>query len=423
MIIYFNLFINTIDFLIYDSFLCCFNKKRRFNKLNCILLLGFCTVILTLTNQMENANLNMAACFILIYTYSLKYIFTISYHIILPILYIGFGFVAELISYFILTSYLIFFPEVVRYPISALICESVRFIFVFMVRQLKDLHLSKLPVSIGILLVSIPILSVAVCCIAMNIIKNYDNIIVDRLSLVLIIVMIASNILMYEIFRKLTNIMDENHNQEMLLQEAKSKEAYFHEVENCNIKIRTIKHNLKNQLIAVLSQIENKKNFSEEIGKIIEELNMSDKALYTSNAIFNTILSNKIDYAEKVGIKVDVSVLIPSSINMQSSDVGILLGNLLDNAIEACEKISKKKRWIDIKILYKNSILLLKICNSKDEKNIEIEKSSKRNYHEHGIGIPSIKKIVNKYDGIIQFQDSNEKFEVTASLYGIEIVS
>ena len=206
---------------------------------------------------------------------------------------------------------------------------------------------------------------------------------------------------------------------ELLLQEVKMKEQYYREIEAGNKKVQEIKHDLKNRLIALYAIEKANVDFKKEFQKIIGELDEGEKTIYTANIIVNTILNNKLRNAQKRHIATEASVLVPKQMNLDYSAAGILLGNLLDNAIEACEKIEASKRWIAVNIIYKEHTLILKICNSKEIKKANIALSSKRHYKQSGIGIHSVTRVVEKYNGTIEFLDLGDSFEVSAVLYGI----
>lgn len=95
-------------------------------------------------------------------------------------------------------------------------------------------------------------------------------------------------------------------------------------------------------------------------------------------------------------------------------DLCALLANLLDNAVEACEAVPDKKAWINLKILRKNDLLLIQLENS-----LSTNKSSKKNFFIsdkidkklHGIGMKSIEKVIEKYDGYMEYKVS-DKFEI-----------
>ena len=92
-----------------------------------------------------------------------------------------------------------------------------------------------------------------------------------------------------------------------------------------------------------------------------------------------------------------------------------MLGNLLDNAIEAAEKCVLSKRKIFLRLCNPNEMFLLCLQNSSTRRPIIIEDrfvTSKEDKHAHGLGVESAKRIVEKYNGNISFQYDDEHFEV-----------
>ena len=419
MSVIYDIIINLIDYLIIFKYFNCFGKKRNLKKKYCISIFFSCIVLVSVINQLQNQYINLILCILMIYLYSLSFSYGISYHIVLPILYIGFGIVAELIGFIILNVSGSIFPYPVQYYGSSFICEFIRYLIVCAFCSIKKIKLPKLSFKIGKILVIIPISSIVICCIAINIIQNSKNNLVNIMCMVIIIMTITSNVLMFKMFFKVIDTLSDNYEKEMLLLEAEAKEQYYKEVEKSNREVRKIKHDFKNMLLAICGNYKEKNKISEEISKIIKQLDESDKKIYTSNVVINTIINNKISQAEKLNVKTEVNIKIPKSVSFDYKDAGILLGNILDNAIEACERINQDRRWIQIDIFHQRSILLIKVCNGKIKNSVNINKSSKSNVHNHGIGVTSINAVVKKYDGYVEFVDKGEEFEVNVSLYGI----
>lgn len=420
MIFLFDILINVIDFLIIHKFFDCFCNKRNCNKQVGIGVFVCCIGLISIVNQFDNPNVNVLILLAMIYLYSFTFTYTLPYRIVLPILYIGLGFVAELFNFVLLSS----FDDVLRgqtfYYVGALLCEIWRFLIVLIVCQIRDFQLPNLPKSFILLLLLIPVFSIIICCITINIIKINESDIGRILCVVVTIITVTNNILIFKLFSKLVDVMSENHNNAMLLQEAKAKELFYKEVEKSNNQVREIKHNLKNTLLAIYAKNSEENTLSKDIKVIVDELDMSDKNIYTKNVIFNTIINNKVNQTRNENINIDVSVMIPQYMNLDYKDAGVLLGNMLDNAIEACYKLDEAKRWIKINILYRSGMLLITVCNSKENKTVDISKSSKVDTDNHGIGIPSMKRIIKKHNGVIEFIDNGYSFEVSASLYGVE---
>lgn len=419
MSIIYDIVINLIDYLIIFKYFNCFSEKRNMEKKYCISLFCGCIILISVVNQFHNQSMNLILCILIMYLYNLSFSYSISYHIILPVLYIGFGIVAELIGFFILNISGEMIPYFIRYYGSSFICEFIRFLIVYVICGIKEMKLPKLSFDTGKFLVIIPLSSIVICCIAINIVQNSKNGLVNIMCLVIIIMTITSNVLMFKMFLKVIDTLSDNYEKEMLLQEAEAKEQYYQEVEQSNREVRKIKHDLKNMLLAICGKAKEQNEVSEEIYKIMKELDQSDKKIFTSNVVINTIMNHKISQAKQLEIKTDVNIKVSKAVSLNYKDAGILLGNILDNAMEACEKIRKEKRWIKIDMFHQKNTLFIKVCNSKTKEPVNINKSSKRDVHNHGIGVSSIKSIVNKYDGYIEFADKGEKFEVDVSLYGM----
>ena len=99
----------------------------------------------------------------------------------------------------------------------------------------------------------------------------------------------------------------------------------------------------------------------------------------------------------------------------ESTDLSIILGNLLDNAIEATEKLEVEKD-IFVSLMYRKEKLLIKVRNpytgdlKKDRAGNYI--SEKKDRENHGIGLKSVRKVVEKYEGVMEIHTENQIFEI-----------
>ena len=112
---------------------------------------------------------------------------------------------------------------------------------------------------------------------------------------------------------------------------------------------------------------------------------------------------------------------IPKKMQLDHGDIGVLYGNLVDNAVEACSKVPEEQRFVKIENKYQSGILLLVITNSKTGKKNKSLKTTKKDNIRHGHGVQSVRKVVEKYNGTVSFTDKGDIFEVSAMLYGIEV--
>lgn len=133
---------------------------------------------------------------------------------------------------------------------------------------------------------------------------------------------------------------------------------------------------------------------------------------YSENKMIDIILYNKVKLMKDKHIQETVDISIQENINIDDIDLVTLLFNVLDNAIEACEKLDKK-RFIHIKIFEKYNCIYVEVINSKNKYINSIHlKTTKEDTLNHGIGITIIKNIVNKYKGDVLFEDNGSTFRV-----------
>lgn len=190
-------------------------------------------------------------------------------------------------------------------------------------------------------------------------------------------------------------------------------------IQNTANEIRKYKHDQKHLYITLEYLLENKQY--DEIKNIISESKRaatSFTAFTTSgNPIIDSFLNYYISNYQEIQFKINI-MLEDNQDTLDDFDLCTLLGNLLSNAVEACEFVEKEKFIsITIKQVHSNFIICVQNCYRAD-KSSEKLKSTKLDSANHGYGISSIKTIVNKYDGHfdIDFNDGMCKISLLLKL-------
>ena len=173
------------------------------------------------------------------------------------------------------------------------------------------------------------------------------------------------------------------------------------------------RHDMRNHVNTVLGLIE--RNASNEAIEYIKEVDKRtsdfEKIRYTDNVALDSILTSKINLAKEKGINVKLELNISCEIKLTNIEICTLLGNLLDNSIEACEKLEKDK-IIDLKMLAQEDKLIIRIKNNTNGKvnneNGVFKTTKVRGLH--GIGISQIDDIIKKYNGYIKRSHENNVF-------------
>lgn len=206
--------------------------------------------------------------------------------------------------------------------------------------------------------------------------------------------------------------------------EIRKNDFYIKNMEDILTTIKGQRHDMNNHLNTIYGLMETE-NFNEAkiyISNLNQSISFINEIIETNNPTISSLLNIKNSRAIKNKIKFKLEINIPRNINIKDVDISIVLNNLIDNALEACEAVDENKRLIDLKMNIKDSYLIIMIKNSKDQ-NVKVEMESifadyttKENHGNHGLGLKNVKLIVDKYDGLINIKDEGDMFAVNVAL-------
>ena len=178
------------------------------------------------------------------------------------------------------------------------------------------------------------------------------------------------------------------------------------EVQNIYQTMRAWRHDYHNhmQAIKALLSMGKKEELSEYLDNLEKDLDSIDIAIRTGNVGLDAILSSKVSIARKNDIEVNCTAKVPDELKISDVHLCAIVGNLLDNAIEACEKITEgaAPRFIRIYIGLFKSQLYISVSNSTCEKHRRrLSELVTSKLGEHGFGLRRIDKLAEKYDGYV----------------------
>lgn len=209
----------------------------------------------------------------------------------------------------------------------------------------------------------------------------------------------------------------------ILENQVSSLQEHMREMERVYSGIRGMKHDMKNTLSVIMQLASGKEDglqaYLEELNQTMDRLEFRFK---TGNTVVDTLLNMK--YHEIVStvpdLQMDVEGLqFPEKLFIQSYDIGIILGNALDNAMEACRKLKEKEpdaeAFIRISSFQKRELFFLQVENSFDGKVVrkpqnEFPVTDKADRENHGIGLANIKSTAEKYQGTMDFKVKGRVF-------------
>lgn len=143
----------------------------------------------------------------------------------------------------------------------------------------------------------------------------------------------------------------------------------------------------------------------------------------TGNPVTDVILNRKGQICEQEHVTLEGELLFPAELKIEAFDLGILLNNALDNAIEACRKIPEdRKRQIRFEGYRKGRMYFIVVENSYDGKVLPAEadclRTSKADTACHGFGMSNMQSCVEKYYGMMQYAAEEGRFVLTIMLQG-----
>lgn len=237
-------------------------------------------------------------------------------------------------------------------------------------------------------------------------------------SYFVMIIFCALDVLLFQIYEKMEALYIVNYKNMLEKQSAAYKENYYKDLESHQEEIRMIRHDMKNKLVPIvkyLSEGSSEKAEAEIRGMLQEIVNLESSA-YTRNIAVNAILNSKNAMAVKKGILCTYDIMLPEILKMEISELGTLFGNLMDNAIEACEKCRQEERFLELTAYCYGDSLVIKERNSTAEK-VENLNTSKADSLNHGLGLKSIDKIIEKYNGNKNITIEEHRFQVVINLW------
>lgn len=198
-------------------------------------------------------------------------------------------------------------------------------------------------------------------------------------------------------------------------------EKHCEEVENMYRQTRGWRHDYHNHIQTMKAHLAmgNLEELSDYLDHLDTDLTTVDTVIKTGNVMIDAILNSKISLAKARGIFIDAKAIVPKNISMSEVDLSLIIGNLLDNAMEACMKIEEpEKRFIRVYIDILKGQLYIYVMNSIDE---ELKRSGKtyistKNSRYHGFGLMRMDKVVEKYHGYLERQDEEGVFATEVML-------
>ena len=387
-----RLVINLFDLCIYRRYLEEFIGNRKTSMEFSILLLIVCELIGSAVNQMGISWLNFMTMVAILCVYVCQYEAGIASRLIAVLLYMGIMGVAEPLGYLFNKAFMekvlddttvsyyfiVFFMALLKATIVEVFCR---------LKSGKSIRLSAMPKETQYMLTMIPLCSLISCFLLIEVAKELISAQMVVLCMCIIFVIIITNYVIFLMIEKYTTVEEKQHEEEMIQREILYRNEYYQDMER----------------------------YQEQI----QDIRLAEEIIYSANPVVNAILKVKSVKAKEKEIPMQVTTLLPQRVSVDIGDMGVLYGNLLDNAIEAAMAVEQEKRYVHVESKFQEGRLLLSIKNSKPSGTSSCQQTSKKDKIKHGRGIRSVRKVAEKYGGELLLKDQGEHFEAVLLLNGV----
>ncbi len=252
-----------------------------------------------------------------------------------------------------------------------------------------------------------------------------DNTIKQFTTVGAIMLLIVTNILMFYVIDHLYDSMISEHNLIVANQLIEYQEQQYKALLYGQSEVRRMRHDLKNILIGISADLKAGKvaEIENRLQSGINKLDSTKSMSITGNGIIDAILAEKIEYAENLGVNIDVSSNIINDVLVDGVDLAILIGNAIDNAVEASVAVTTREKAAHIQFVTKGSLLVISVANPVDKRvDVDDLTTTKLDKQSHGFGRISIFRVAEKYEGNVSFECSDAEFKLTAILKNMQTI-
>lgn len=238
----------------------------------------------------------------------------------------------------------------------------------------------------------------------------------DRMSLPVLISAIGLlylNILIILYAEQAKAASDERLQAELAEHHYSMQEQYYEQLRTEQEETRAMLHDINKymQAMRTLASEANATDVNQMMAETQELFDSLTTVVDVGNSVVSVILNEYREITEDAEISFDFDVSVPKNLGISAVDLYVLLGNTLDNAIEACQSLPAENRYIRIQMRTYHNILFYQIENPYAE-----EYPQRSRGKNHGYGLQNVQKCVEKHDGHMSISQDGNKFVLSMRL-------
>lgn len=332
----------------------------------------------------------------------------------LSLLFIVIVFISEILFIGLLNIFEIGSPsEIGNQGINRIIgmvgTKIIYFWIVIFVCRLINRKIQEIPIKQWITIILMPAISTVILYIIYyDLMSSHEN---NKILLycIAVLVLLYINFSVFDFFETYLKQL----RLSVLEQVIERETTNYKQIENAYNDMRTLKHDISNQLAVITDLISrnDKKSAEAVIRSISLQLENVNALCYTGEPIIDSVINIKLKYAYELGINITKRIKI-AAFDLDKIELCRAIGNVLDNAIEGCQRSGLSEQHIYMSIQQVDDKIVVEVTNTAANVDLNNLQTSKKNKSAHGIGLSSIQSSVDKLNGYMKCDFKNNIFSL-----------
>ena len=428
-----DFFSTVFSLFIIQHYFVCLGKQLIVSKKIAYIVFAVALVLMTATSPLKNRHavlplLSFAVVCVISLLFSGKKSNNIFLSIILIVLLVFSELVVGALMIFVSNMYFTQIRNTLsHYTLGVLISTLFAFFLIKILAYKKIGAYESVSIKSFLGLLLMPVVSMFIIYAIGFSLQDYQNDLITTMTIGILLLICLANFLVFHLFESQMKNGYVQNRLELIEKQIGQQAEYYEDISNKQMEIRKLSHDMNHYLSGIWGFLKQEKyddatHYLEQISKQLK--NVFDEYA-TGQVALDAVLHLKKQKMHHLGIRFDSSIILPENLEIDTIDLCVILGNGLDNAIEACEKIldiEKRFIWFNMHMC---SPYMLSICIENPIGPGGISASfpgtSKKDTQNHGFGLASIQTVVNKYDGSLDMAYGNDIFQLALLMNNKEV--
>lgn len=353
-----------------NMFISTFSNKKQIKKSNLVIIYLLVLIFQTLASITTQGTILLICSFITAFIICQIYNSKQYIKLILSVTIIIINIASEMIvSGVLMLTKTINFNEINSDPqlfaIGTLISKFIMFLLVLIVHFGKrKLNVENISIKYLVILSVLPFTTLSMLIIMYQVMFVIDNTKLKLMFIISSILLIFSNIITFSVINRQNSLAKAEYELKLLKDNIDEQTKHYTELQSSHEEIRQIRHNIKSMCIGTIAELKVGKtdNAIEQLQSNIDIIEKSSKTIDTGHPSIDSIIENKLIKCDELNITANLSYQYRELITVNEIEIAVIVGNILDNAIEACQKVdcSEKEIWGSIVVDRQNIIINIK---------------------------------------------------------------